>query len=108
MNKDVTLGFYSCGNQMFAADFCYSAHFHPNFRGFYYNNPELTELLDSFSATGEPQKQKEIMWNIQEFVHENVPYVTGFVGHFIYAVNSDLKWEPSSDERVYLHNAEWR
>ena len=108
LNKDVTLGFYSCGNQMFAADFCYSAHFHPNFRGFYYNDPELTELLDGFSATGDPEKQEIIMRGIQEFVHENVPYIPGFVGHFIYAVNSDLKWKPSSDERVYLHNAEWR
>ena len=73
-----------------------------------YNDPELTRMLDGFSAIGDPEKQETIMRGIQEFVHENVPYIPGFVGHFIYAVNSDLKWEPSSDERVYLHDAEWR
>ncbi len=108
LNKDVTLGFMSCGNQMFAADFCYNAHFHPNFRGFYFNHPQLTRMLDDFSATVDPEKQKDAMNEIQKFVHDNVGYIPGFVGHFIYGVNANLKWEPSSDERVYLHQAEWR
>ena len=108
LNKDVTLGFFSCGNQMFAADFCYNAHFHPNFRGFYFNHPQLTNMLDDFSDTVDPDQQRAAMKEIQRFVHENVGYIPGFVGDFIYGVNANLEWEPSSDERVYLHNAEWR
>ena len=107
LNKDITLGWLSCGNQTFAADFCYNAHFHPNFRGFYYNHPKLTKLLDQFAGTANKSEQKSLMSKIQNYVHDEVPYILGFVGDFMYGVSPSLNWDPSGDERIYLHHASW-
>jgi len=48
------------------------------------------------------------MSKVQNYVHDEVPYIFGFAGDFMFAVNPSLNWDPSGDERIYLHNVSWK
>lgn len=56
-----------------------------------YNNPKLIELLNEAKATKNPYKYKEILFNLDEIIFEDAPYV--FLAHIStsYAVANDVK-----------------
>ena len=108
VNKGSALAYMACGNVRGDMPFCYRLHYHSQARGIYYNSPEIEELIDGVYATSDPAEQKRLSFELQQFVHDNVPYIPLYQANQIFGVNSDLNWEPDGDERYYFHKASWK
>ena len=108
VNKGSALAYMACGNIRGDVGFCFRLHFHSAARGIYYNSPEIEEIIDDLYAASDLAKRKDLAYELQKFVHDNVPYIPLYVADQIFAVASDLVWTPDVDERFYLHKAEWK
>jgi len=108
VNKGSAIAYMACGNARGDMPFCYRLHYHSSARGIYYNSPEIEALIDGIYAAADPAEQKRLSWALQQFVHDNVPYIPLYQANQIFGVASDLKWEPDPDERYYYHKAEWK
>ncbi len=77
-----------------------------NDRGNYsqYANPELDELLDAAEIAVDRDEREELYIKAQEIIHEDAPWVFGYVGLEIEACRDNVvNWEPSTDSRINLH-----
>jgi peptide/nickel transport system substrate-binding protein len=107
VNKGSALAYMACGNVRGDMPFCYRLHYHSQARGIYYNSPEVEALIDGVYSASDPAEQKRLAFELQQFVHDNVPYIPLYQANQIFGVNSDLNWEPDPDERYYFHKASW-
>jgi peptide/nickel transport system substrate-binding protein len=108
VNKGSALAYMACGNVRGDMPFCYRLHYHSQARGIYYNSPEVEALIDGVYSASDPAEQKRLAFELQQFVHDNVPYIPLYQANQIFGVNSDLNWEPDGDERYYFHKASWK
>ncbi len=56
-----------------------------------YCNPEVDALLNAQASELDTEKRKEILFEIQEILHEDAYHIYLFLGNSNYAVNADLK-----------------
>ncbi len=108
VNKGSALAYMACGNVRGDMPFCYRLHYHSQARGIYYNSPEVEALIDGVYSASDPAEQKRLAFELQQFVHDNVPYIPLYQANQIFGVDADLNWEPDPDERYYFHKASWK
>jgi peptide/nickel transport system substrate-binding protein len=54
-----------------------------------YSNPEYDKLYDQQSVETDPQKRKELVWEMQKIVHDDVVYIIPFYSKQVQAFRTD-------------------
>jgi peptide/nickel transport system substrate-binding protein len=54
-----------------------------------YSNPEYDELYRQQQVELDPEKRREIIWQMQEIVHEDLPYIIPYYGLAVQAYRTD-------------------
>jgi peptide/nickel transport system substrate-binding protein len=69
-----------------------------------YANPELDRLLNAAVIETDVAKRKDLYFQAQKIIHEDAPWVFGYVGQEIEACRSNIEnWLPSTDSRINMH-----
>jgi len=79
----------------------------PNGRGNFacYSNPKVDELIDAGASEPDPEKRREIYYEMQRLIYEDAPSVFLYVPQEIEAASARVhNWEPSPDSRINLHD----
>jgi ABC-type transport system substrate-binding protein len=68
---------------------------HSTTRGYYYANPEeMDPLIDDFMTEMDPEKRHEAGKVLNEFVHEEAPWIFMYVQQESFGINSDrVQWD---------------
>lgn len=67
---------------------------HSNTRGYYYKNPEMDVLIDDFMTEMDPEARDEKGRVLNEFVHEEAPWIFMYVEEEAFGVNNDrIQWD---------------
>ena len=72
------------------------------FGRFYWNDPEVDELLDLTRRTVDHEKRKEAFFRIQEIVHEEAPLIFQFHQYEILGLHKDVEAVARPDEFLWL------
>lgn len=71
----------------------------------FYANPEVDRLLKKAASITDPEKRREAYYEVQKIVHEEAPWVFGYILPNIEASTEHVEnFEPSMDNRVNLHD----
>jgi len=67
---------------------------HSDTRGYYYQNPEMDVLIDDFMTEMDPEKRYEAGRVLNEFMHEECPWIFMYVQQEAFGVNSArINWD---------------
>ena len=67
---------------------------HSNTRGYYYKNPDMDVLIDDFMTEMDPAARFEKGRVLNEFVHEEAPWIFMYVQQEAFGVNSTrVQWD---------------
>ena len=81
-------------------------HFEPDRRGFYWNDPRLTQLFRDGRATTDPNRRKAIYSRALDLIMEEAPWLFGVEIENIYGVSRRLQWTPTpGTDDVSMHKA---
>jgi peptide/nickel transport system substrate-binding protein len=71
----------------------------------FYANPEVDRLLKKAASITDPEKRREAYYEVQKIIHEEAPWVFGYILPNIEASTENVEnFEPSMDNRVNLHD----
>ena len=65
-----------------------------------YENPRVTELVNEARATFDDARRAELYAEVQEIIHEELPWLILFQQVDLYGVRSDLDWTPRPDGKI--------
>jgi len=70
-----------------------------------YSNPEVDKLIKAGAAEPDPEKRREIYFEMQRLIYEDAPAVFLYVPREIEAASAKVRnWKPSPDSRINLHD----
>ena len=70
-----------------------------------YSNPKVDELIEAGESEPDPEKRREIYYEMQRIIYEDAPAVFLYVPQEIEAASAKVQnWEPSPDSRINLHD----
>lgn len=65
----------------------------------------VDEKIDQASRMSNRKELDAILQELEMLMHEHAPFVFLFQYEDLYGVNSDLKWNPRSDEMMYMYRS---
>jgi peptide/nickel transport system substrate-binding protein len=71
----------------------------------WYSNKEIDRLTAEATRTLDPEKQKELVSEIQRRMLEDPPFIFLFAYRDLYGVSNRVDWKPRSDESIYMYEA---
>ncbi len=72
--------------------------------GLYFNDPYSDQLFQQQRSTMDPEKRSAIWKDLNVFLNEQAPFISGFDGNFIFGVQERIDWHPIPLEYVILWN----
>ncbi|RME82678.1 MAG: ABC transporter substrate-binding protein, partial [Caldilineae bacterium] len=70
-----------------------------------YSNPRVDELIKAGETEPDPEKRREIYYEAQQIIYEEVPAVFLVLPEVAEAASERVQnWEPASDSRINLHD----
>ena len=70
-----------------------------------YSNPRVDELITAGASEPDPERRREIYYEMQRVVYKDAPAIFLYVPQEIEAASARVhNWEPSPDSRVNLHD----
>jgi peptide/nickel transport system substrate-binding protein len=83
-------------DQLFSANQTYSS---------YGNNKALDAKIAQAVTVVDPRKRLEAWAELQQMVHDEVPWVFLWQQHDLYGVANWIEWTPRADERIWMYEA---
>ncbi len=83
-------------DQLFSASQTYSS---------YGNNKTLDAKIAQAVVIVDPRKRLEAWAEVQQLVHDEVPWVFLWQQHDLYGVANWIEWTPRADERIWMYEA---
>jgi peptide/nickel transport system substrate-binding protein len=83
-------------DQLFSASQTYSS---------YGNNKALDAKIAQAVAIVDPRKRLDAWAEVQQLVHDEVPWVFLWQQHDLYGVANWIEWTPRADERIWMYEA---
>jgi peptide/nickel transport system substrate-binding protein len=83
-------------DQLFSASQTYSS---------YGNNKALDAKIAQAVVIVDPRKRLEAWAEVQQLVHDEVPWVFLWQQHDLYGVANWIEWTPRADERIWMYEA---
>lgn len=71
-----------------------------------YSDPSLDALIDQAAVTVDQTQQDALITQVEKKLLEDAPFLYLYAQVDLYGVSDRLVWEPSTDESVYMYDAE--
>jgi len=95
----------SMGNPIFDPDHLMGVHFDPDRRSYFFNTPELTEMIHRGQVTVDNAERIEIYRGIMKRILEEAPYAWGYTLMQVHGIRADVDWKPRTDTRIFALEA---
>jgi peptide/nickel transport system substrate-binding protein len=70
-----------------------------------YSNTQVDELIDSGALEVDPEKRREIYYEMQRLIYDDAPAVFLYLPQEIHASRARVQnWEPHTDSLIYVHD----
>ncbi len=70
-----------------------------------FENDEFEALYAELSSEFDPDRQRELLWELEDIVREEAPCIFTWFQVDIYAASDRLDWQPRADERIRMTEA---
>ncbi len=70
-----------------------------------YEDPEIDQLMEDASQTGDPDAREAILQEANRKLHERAPWVFLHNQFSVYGVSNAIDWTPRSDEHIDPYRA---
>jgi len=99
----MTMALYGFANMIADADLPFFNLYHSQGTGWYYNNPQLDEVIDAQEAEVDPCIREQLLHSILREVANNVAEINLFRYQDLWGQKEGLEWFPRVDKRVLLY-----
>jgi peptide/nickel transport system substrate-binding protein len=66
---------------------------------------DFDAMFDELIGTVDPEKREELCYELQEYMHDEVPLIFLYFQVDYYGVSNRLDWTPEANERIYIYKA---
>ncbi len=73
-----------------------------------FDHPRFEELYAELSQEFDPERQRELLWELEDIAFEEAPFIFIWFQVDIYAASDRLDWQPRADERIRMTEASLR
>jgi peptide/nickel transport system substrate-binding protein len=70
-----------------------------------WTDPKLDQMIEESRATMDRDRRVKLYQEMEQYIHDNAPWIFLYEQKDLYGVNKALKWEPSPNEFLYLWDA---
>jgi peptide/nickel transport system substrate-binding protein len=98
------MGLMNCRDALGDADFCTGLWFDPGRRSFYYNTPELTQLINEELTLVDPDQRLKKLYEVGKYIVDDAGIGFLYTPDLFYATSSRVRgFEARGDRLLYLY-----